>query len=171
MKKLLSCAFLAVAPWFASASVLTGDTVTFTANPGVFGPVAALVGAGTDLTAAAFQFDFDAVAGDAFTWISAPGAGGLAGSTSITISDLDFTDGSSLVGFLLDSTLLSGVSISTTADSLTISYTSVGTIGPGLVVSGRYVTTAVVPEPATLPLMLAGLGLLGLSARKRNQAA
>lgn len=171
MKKLLSCALLAVAPWFVSASVLTGDTVTFTANPGVFGPVAALVGAGTDLTAGAFRFDFNAGAGDAFSWISSPGAGGLAGSTSITISDMDFTDGSSLVGFQVDSTLLSGVSISTTADSLTISYTSVGLIGPGTVISGRYVTTAVVPIPATLPLVLAGLGLLGLSVRRRIQAA
>jgi hypothetical protein len=171
MKRLLSCGLLALAPWFASASVVTGDTVTFTANPGVFGPVAALVGAGTDLTAGVFQFDFDAGAGDTFSWISSPAAGDLAGSTSITISDLDFTDGSSLVGFVLDSTLLSGVSISTTADSLTISYTSGGFVGPGTLISGRYVTRAEVPVPATLPLVLAGLGLLGFSVRRRSQAA
>lgn len=170
MKKLISCALIAMTPLYASASVVTGDTVTLAANPGVFGPAASLVGAGTDLTVGNFSFDFDGGAGDAFTWDSVPNAGALFGSTSITISDLDFTDGSSLVGFVLDSTLLAGVSIATTADSLTISYTSTGSVGPGRILSGRYQTSTGVPEPATMPLILAGLGLLIFLSRSRRRA-
>ena len=152
--------------------MLTGDTVTFTANPGVFGPVNVVVGAGDDLVANNFRFDMNAgAAQDHFTWISTPVSGDLSGSQSITIGDLDFSDASTLVDFIIDSTLLSGVSVAIGVDSVTISYTSTGPVGPGVVLDGRFVTTAAVPAPATLPLLLTAIAALGVTRRSKARSA
>lgn len=46
-----------------------------------------------------------------------------------------------------------------------------GKPGPGLSHFGLYTSTAAVPEPETYALMLAGLGLIGFTARRRMQQA
>ncbi len=163
MKKLVA-ALMLVIPGYASAGLITGDSVIFQANPAVFGPQSAIVGTGTDLTVSNFLYDFNGGSGDdIFSWISSPLAGNLAGSTSITLSDMNFVGGASLTGFTLFSSVLSDLAWSTTADSITFSYSSSGFVGLGLVLSGQYS----VPEPDTLAIL--ALGLLGLGAFGRKK--
>jgi hypothetical protein len=165
---------LVVGLWscFASASVLTGDTILFQVNPGVVSATPATVGAGDDLVFANFRFNLDAGgAGDQFSWSSTPNAGALLNSTSIQISDLDFNDGSTLIGFDLFSTLLSGLVITTTSDSITFAYTTQEMVGPGLVLSGRFLTSATVPLPGTAPLLLVGIALLAAQSSRRKRGA
>jgi hypothetical protein len=170
MKKCIPCVLLALAPCFASASTVTGDTVTLAYGPSVFGPVSIVVGAGNDFTVGNFNYDFNGGAGgDTFTWTANP-AGALTGATSFTIGSLDFTDGSILTGFQLGSTLLTGVSIAFTAHSMTDNFVTATGVGPGTVFTGQFLTS-VVPAPATLTLALTALGLLGLGSRTRKLAS
>jgi len=163
MKTVLAALILYI-PTFASAGIITGDSVIFQADPGVFGPVAVTVGAGTDLITENFTFDFNAgIGNDVFNWSSSPG-GSLAGSTSVTLSDMDFVGGALLTGFSLISTVLSDLTWSTTSDSITFFYTSTGIVGPGRILVGQYK----VPEPGTLAIL--ALGLLGLGALRRQHA-
>ena len=170
MKKAFLCLALSLSSCLAQASVLTGDSVVFQADPGVIAPASATVGAGDEFVFLNFRFDLDAGPGaDGFSWVSEPGAGGLAGSTSIVLSDLDFTDGSSLVGFELFTTVLSGLVITTTPDSISFAYTSSGLVGPGPILTGQFLTESAVPTPGTAALMLSALALVPLcSSRKRK---
>ncbi|MBL8448037.1 MAG: PEP-CTERM sorting domain-containing protein [Zoogloeaceae bacterium] len=145
----------------AVAVALTGDTITFDGGPVV-------VGAGIDRAFGVFAFDFDAGPdGDIFQWTSS--ASGFLGGTPFVpnIFDLDFNDGSTLVGFDLTSTLLSNLSFVVTPDSITFSHTSTGFVGPGVVISGRFITTSTaVPEPTALTLV--ALGLAGFALNRRS---
>ncbi len=168
MKNLVAILMLFI-PTFASATLITGDSVIFQINPGVFGPVTATIGAGTDLTIRNYKYDFNAgSSGDVFSWISSPLRGDLAGSTSVMLSDMDFVGGSTLTGFTLFSTVLSDLSWSTTADSISFSYTSTGFVGPGTILKGQYAFVKTVPEPGILAMF--ALGLLGLGAFSRKKA-
>ncbi len=175
MKKLIALVFLTLMNTVSSAAVLTGDSIDFTVAPaGIFSTPPVVVGAGDDLVSIFYHFDFDAgPAGDQFLWSSIPSAGNLAGSNAITLSDLDFNDGSSLIGFDLFSTLLSGLTISVMPDSITFSHTSTDMVGPGTVLSGRFITTSThqIPTPATAPLVLLAAGIALWRARAGKKGA
>lgn len=173
MKKIAIAALIALSSFGAQASVLTGDTATITFNPGIFTANFG-IGAGIDFTANNFMMDLDAgVNGNEYIFTSLPQAGSFAGSTSFTLSGLDFTDSSVLTGFSLISTSLTNFSFSTTANSITFFYTDTAG-GPGVVIDGLFVTAprqGAVPLPGTLPLALLGLGALGLGLRARRRGA
>ena len=158
-------------PMAANAGLLAGDSVDFAVDPSLFSITVPVV-AGNDYDQddrGVFEFDFNAGAnGDTFSWV-AWDSGYLAGSTSFTLSSLAFDDSSALIGFDVLSSLLDGITVSTTATSLTVDYTSAGYIGPGTVLSGRYITTSSVPEPGTLALL--GLGLAGLGFTRQRKAS
>ena len=165
-------ATLATVPGVANAGVINGDAFTLTFNPIAFTRTGT-AGAGDDIVQFLFLFDVNGGAGnDVFTWIS-QGAGALAGSTSITVSDLDFTGGQVLSGFnIIGSPGLTGVTVSTTDHSFTFAFTnnSSGSVGPGPIFSGSYVLrdSSAVPEPGSLALI--GLGLAGLGFVRRKRA-
>lgn len=170
MKKIAAAAILAMSSLSASASVLTGDAVTITFNPIGFSQ-GFTVGAGEDLTLTNFHFDLDGGAGNRFIFNYGPANGSFAGSTSFTLSGLDFTDSSTLTGFSLISTSLSGFSYSFTGNSITFHYTD-GSAPLGTVIDGIFETTrSAVPLPGTLPLFLLGMGALGLMRSRRGAGA
>ena len=70
MKKLICSLAIFLSPLLVSASVLTGDSVTLTANPSVFSQ-SSIVGSGFDMNAGSFHFDLDAgVGGNEFLFTS-----------------------------------------------------------------------------------------------------
>jgi len=173
MRSFLLALAVSSIPFAGFAAPLTGDTVTLTLDqsplvPNLvpFGTFEA--GSGIDLTLGVFEFDVDAGAGgDGFVWTS--GANGFvsAGSAvSLTLSGLDFSGGEVLTGFDLGVSTLTDLSVSTTASSVTFSWTNDSRVGPDTVLSGTYETSAVIPIPASLPLLLGGLAGLGLVARR-----
>jgi hypothetical protein len=173
MKKIILATCMTVASFCASASTLTGDEVTITTTPSVF-TMPLTVGAGTDLSVGSgsgtFLFDLNrGPDGNRFT-LTSVGSSTFSGSNSFTFSDLDFTDGSLLTGFNLLATSLSGFSFSTTADSITFSYSN-AFAADGVVIDGTFVTSAAVPLPGTLPLVLLGLGALGIGGRARRSGS
>jgi hypothetical protein len=83
---------------------------------------------------------------------------------------LDFTDGSSLIGFELFGTLLSDLVITTTPDSISFAYTSSGLVGPGPILTGLFLTESTVPAPGTALLMLSALALVPLCSSRKSRA-
>lgn len=153
----------------ASASTLNGDSLSITFQPGnnVLG-ANVTVGPGVDLTLGGFTFDLNAGAdGDEFIFMD--GGGFFSGSTSLVLSDLDFSDGSSLVNFSLLSTSLTSLSFVVGPDSLTFTYDNPG-FGPnnGPAISGRFLTSAAVPEPTTPLLILLGGLATAMTWRRRT---
>lgn len=171
MKKTLALLAALALPAAAAASTLTGDEVTIEFNPGSIYTSTFTVGSGVDDSINNFQLNADAgVHGSQFHWTGINAGGSLAGATSFTFSDLDFTDGSTLIGFKIKTTLLDDVVASVTNGVLTVSWSTTGIVGPGPILHGQYITTSVVPLPASAPLILAGLGVLGFVGRRRNGA-
>lgn len=172
MKKMMLAAAAAAAMVFggqASASVLTGDTVTLSFEPSVYSQ-SFVVGDGVDHRIINFAFDLNGGAdGNRFTFTSVDGAS-FGGSTSFTLSGLDFTDGALLERFELVSTSLTNFSFTNTADSVTFFYSDPWTQN-GVVLDGFFRTTAVnaVPLPGTLPLLFLGVGALCATARSRRK--
>jgi hypothetical protein len=174
MKKIILAAALAALSFAgsASASVLTGDTVTLTFRPLSYS-LQFVVGDGTDLTVNNFQFDLNGGAdGNRFIFTTA-NDGDFVGRTSVTLSGLDFTDKSVLTGFDLVSTSLTDFLFTTTADSITFNFSD-AFARQGTVIDGFFETAASssqVPLPGTLPLLALGLGALYAGARVRRSAA
>jgi hypothetical protein len=169
MKKFVLSAIAFLLPGFAAAGIVTGDSVSLEFDPGnlAFNGTA---GAGADIVVNNFRFDVNGgFSDDIFSWTSIPLAGSLAGTNTFTLSSLAFTGGEVLAGFNLWYTALSGVTFSTTANSLTVGYTSTGFVGPGPILVGQYITRKV-PEPATLALFGLGLAGLGLGLRRKKAA-
>lgn len=134
----------------ATPAVLTGDTIVFDSSSVAVGP-------GIDDAIGAFSFDFDAgIDGDEFEWVSSSSA--FLGGFTPDMFDLDFNDGSTLVDFVVISTLLTDLTTTIGSDSILFSFSSTGFIGPGTVLSGRFVTSSsAVSVPATLSIVLVGL--------------
>lgn len=173
MKNIVLAAVLAASSFAgsASASVLTGDTVTLTFRPLPY-TQEFVVGDGIDSTLKDFQFDLNAGAdGNRFIFTSLSDAE-FAFRTSLTLSGLDFTDKSVLTGFNLVSTSLTNFSFTTTADSITFNFTD--DFAPqGTVIDGFFQTDAPssqVPLPGSVPLLALGLGALYASGRMRRGA-
>ncbi len=170
MKKTLALLAALALPAAAAASTLTGDEVSIEFNPGGTYSSTFTVGAGIDDEVNNFQLNVDAgTHGKQFHWTAINAGGSLAGATSFTFSDLDFTDGSTLIDFEIKTTLLDDVVASVTNGVLTVSWSTTGIVGPGPVLHGKYITS-VVPLPASAPLILAGLGVLGFVGRRRKAA-
>lgn len=171
MKKTLAILATLALPTGAFASSLTGDDVTMTFDPGAVYTSTFTAVSGVDESAFGFSVDVDSgTAADEFSW-TIFGIGNLTGVTSFTLSDLDFDDGYDLVGFELYQTALDGVSFSFTADSMTVSWDPIGQFEAGVVLEGQYLTAPpAVPLPASAPLILLGLGALGVVGRRRKAA-
>lgn len=171
MKWLLAL-FIAFAPQISFTATLMGDEVLLTFDPTNYARTG-IVGAEFDIEQGVFLFDFNAgIAGDRFSWI-AQDTGGFGGATGFTLSGLDFSDGMLLTGFEISDTLLQGLTFSHDARSLSVFWTNdpLTGVGPGSVLSGRFLTTQVmapVPIPAALPLLLIGLMLLFCLGRLRG---
>ncbi|WP_425041201.1 VPLPA-CTERM sorting domain-containing protein [Primorskyibacter sp. S187A] len=161
----------------ASASTLSGDSVTreVTNNGSIIVPVTSFtVGAGVDFTDANINIDMNAGAmGDQLEITVAPGNyGGMystSGTTVLTFGDLDFTDGSSLIGFdVIDDGPLDFVASIVDGSTLALTFDEAPITG-GTFALGTYVTdivTAPVPLPAGGLLLLTGLGAFAVSRRK-----
>lgn len=150
----------------ASAGLVTGDAVTLTFHPSEAAS-GGVVGAGNDFSFGNFGFDLnEGPDGDIFHFRSVPQSGAFAGNPSFTVSGLLFEGGAPLLGFEVLEVNLSGFSFSTTATSITFSYTD--DYAPiGTVIRGRYITTATaVPEPTSILLLGIGLALFAVCRRR-----
>ncbi|MBL4811099.1 MAG: VPLPA-CTERM sorting domain-containing protein [Rhodobacteraceae bacterium] len=161
---------LSLAAGSASAATLAGDTVGVSFDPSFYNNPSVSVGAGIDLTISAFEFDFDAgVNGDELVFND--NGGFFPVGSSLTLYDLDFSGGETLVGFDLSYTSLDNLAYTFTDTSITFTYATSGT-GPnfGAAIYGTFLTVpSAVPLPASLPLLIAGLG--GLTALRRKRRA
>lgn len=173
-KKLLAAALPALALSLASvgaasAATLSGDTVGIEFVSGGYNNPSVMVGAGIDETLFAFEFDLDAGAnGDEF--IFNDNAGFIPPGSSLVLYDLDFSGGETLVGFELLYTSLDNLAYTFTDSSITFTYATSG-IGPniGAAIYGTFITApSAVPLPASLPLLIAGIGGLAAMRRKRR---
>jgi hypothetical protein len=173
MKKMILLAlagFAAMASGPASAG-LTGDLVktTFKADADSYGTLSSVVGAGIEGNFFGSQF-FD-YSDMGFTFMSSVSACGTERCSpplptiTLRLDDLDF--GPSLVlNDVQFTSLFSSVTVSFGADFAEFSWID-QSIPPGTLISAQFLT-APVPEPKAYAFMLAGLGLLGLAARRRN---
>lgn len=171
IRKFVYTSLLAAMSWTsaASAATLTGDQVAITFQPENL-VILAFVGTGVDKTFGLFEFDFNAgAAGDEFVFNDNNGSFGS--NTSIVLSGLDFPGSSILTGFELLSTRLENLAFTFTDTSLTFTFVDIAANVPdGPAIRGRFLTepVAAVPLPASLPLMLAGLGAVAILRRRKK---
>lgn len=156
-------------PFAASASSLAGDTVNI-ALPG-FGSVDVLVGDGVEYDLEGTTFDLNPNGTDNFLVLDGDVYPTVGSVTSIVLSDLDFTDGSELTGFLVTTTNLVNLQVNFTVDSLTFTFDPNTPSPNGIILEGAYLTQmpgapSPIPLPATAPLLLLGAGVLTLMRRK-----
>jgi hypothetical protein len=162
-------AVLLTASLAAQAGLVTGSKVVFDLDP-ADSPKPAEIKSGVDLTINNFLLDFNSdVNGDVFSWTALNAeAARMGGNTSFVLSGLQFDDGSTLIGFDLIASELTGLSIATTATSLSVAFTPVTWVGSsGTVFSGRYLTSApTLAEPGALAL--SAIGVAGLALMRRR---
>jgi hypothetical protein len=180
----------ATAVAFASSGVqaatLAGDTITVTLSDPASNPPAslftntALVGAGVDLTLGGVtSWDFNAGAlGNEFVITvgggSFPGFHGIGGTTTLTLSNLNFSGGEVLTGFSVISSLFPVTVGPLTATSVAFTFNEASFSGPVTFLDGDFITSptvTVTPLPTALPLFATGLGALGLFGWRRKRKA
>lgn len=153
----------------SQAATLTGDDVTLDVAEIGYSSTTT-VGAGDEFTIGAISMDVDATPGDELMISSTADLAGL-GVTTFELSDLDFSGGEILVGFVVTFSQLANVVVTFTQDSLKITFDD-GAITEGVVLEGMLVTTSLdtpaVPLPAGLPLVASGLALLGFMGRRKK---
>ncbi|WP_245306199.1 VPLPA-CTERM sorting domain-containing protein [Roseovarius aestuariivivens] len=178
---MIAAAFFPLAASGAQAATLQGDTVScgiVSTGPWSCSTSTALVGMGSEFTLQFFGNDLFSVdiAASSIRLDFVSGSLGAGAGELLTFSDLDFTPASNIVGIgNFQTTALFGVQasdVSFTADSVSFDFNGTDWRN-GQFVSFDLVTaqTGVVPLPAGLPLLLAGLGGLGLLARRKRKAA
>lgn len=176
MRILLLSTVVLCAPFAVSAATLTGDDVNVAIKN--LGTGSVEVGTGADLRLFGVSVDLDAGSdGSKFSWTTSKFES-FGGYNVWSFSDLDFDDGSNLIGFIVAENAFDGLSIDVTSDSLTFSFDESSTFDKGVVLSGTFVTDssvrqapqppASVPLPATAPLLL--LGAAGMMALRRRKS-
>jgi len=164
----------------AQSATLTGDLVAVNYNDSNFTNSNRIgtVSGGTDVTIGGASYDFNAGAGNKFIFRVNDKFCGVAncrGAIKLSLLDLNFSGGERLVGFTLLSTALKGLSFTFTSTSLIFVATE-GKIKEGIVISGIFLTArspvpnipAVIPIPAALPLLAAGLSAMGFMGWRRK---
>ena len=166
----------------AQSATLTGDFVAvnyndsrLTKNNG-----SGRVGRGTDVTIGGAFYDFNAGAeGNQFIFSVNDRYCGVAscdGPIKLSLLDLKFSGGEKLIGFTLLFTALSRLSFTFTSTSLVFLATE-GKLMRDMVISGIFLTKpapvpnipAVVPIPAALPLLAAGISAMGVMGWRRKR--
>jgi len=158
------------------AATLTGDTIN-ASYPG--SPGAVLVGPGVDSSVGFVQFDYNAGAlGDHLVInISSPatfsGVFQSSGTSTVTLSGLNFSGGETLIGFTVLSSIYPITVNILNSSSLSLSWTEGPSFsGGGIFLDGQFVTSASpVPLPAALPLFATVLAGGGLIAWRRKRKA
>jgi hypothetical protein len=177
MRKLVLSSLVALLPAVASASTLTGDDV-YMQIPG-FGNGMVTVGAGHDVMLGGTNFDLDAgPSGNMLHWNNREYESNF-GVTSVVFGNMDFTDGSDLIGFLVSETQLTNLKVAVTASTLIFTFDANGVLEKGKkVIAGTYLTSggivsqqppSPVPLPASAPLLLAAAGGLALLRRRKSR--
>jgi hypothetical protein len=161
------------------AATLTGDTI------GQSHPLAVtsiVVGSGVDYTIGFVQINYDAGAlGDHLvinisSTATFSGIFQSSGTSTLTLSGLNFSGGETLIGFTVLSSPIYPITVNIlNSSSLSLSWTEGPSFsGGGIFLDGQFVTSASpVPLPAALPLfatVLAGGGLIAWR-RKRKAAS
>ena len=169
-------ALSAISPSFAAT--LTGDDVSV--NLGIFNLGATVVSGTYDASFVnQVTFDFDAgAASDEFVMAVHPDifspVSGTFGRTSFTLESLDFSMGHTLVGFEILHSEFDNLVATVIGNTLTFTYTDgfLHTLYAGdIIIWGRFLTRpSQIPLPAAFPLMVAGLGGIGLFSRRRKKA-
>jgi PEP-CTERM motif len=161
----------------AHASTLTGDTVAINLKGGFlpYGTQNVVVGAGPDgaFVNGTQSFDLNAgTNGDLFTVSSNAAYTALTGTGRVvwTLTDLNFSDGSPLIGFNIIESLDPVTINSLTPTSVTFSYADTA-IPAGTYFEAQFVTqVAAVPEPSTWAMMILGFLGVGFMAYRRKQS-
>ena len=178
MKSFVLASLVAVAQFAASAvhaATLDGQSLTieFVQNNGgevVFDPQTAVVGAGVE--ASFFQSLNVDVSGDIISII----AFGSSSFGNIPFNGWRITDTNGTIDAFSALTLLPGgdfpeATFSVSADEILLNFNETGSFVAGDTAEFRvsFGPVGTVPLPAGLPLLLAGLGGLGLLAKRRRQ--
>lgn len=158
----------------ATSSTLAGDYVVLSI-PTLGVTAGTNVVSGLDVAKGGIGWDLNTGAnGNGFAMVSG-GSYPIVGTSSFTFSSLDFSDGSSLIGFENLVSVFANTVVTFTSRSITFTFTD-GPITEGTLISGTFVTDApilppstTVPLPASVPLMASAFGALAFAARRRNR--
>lgn len=172
LSTLAGVATLGVALSLPAAAGLNGDIVTTAlhAQTVTYGPFSAVVGSGVEgsLVGGALPFNYT----DSGFSIQSPGnfcgirsCGAEREKLTLKLSGLDFGPALELTDVVL-TTALGNVDVTIGPTFVEFAWTD-QPIAQGSFLSAQFVT-GVVPEPHTLSLMLAGLGLIGVAAWRRS---